>query len=132
MVKQVRVTTETGEVTKRRVHPSPSAPPSIWYDEQRDAEPTINVDTQAFDTNDGLVDGKYVFGYTVRDLTAQELSDKSASVYENFISKRDYLLQSTDFTQLGDSPKDSARWRPYRQALRDLPANTVDLSLIHI
>jgi hypothetical protein len=39
--------------------------------------------------------------------------------------ERDRRLSATDWTQLADVP-DGARWRPYRQALRDLPALTAD------
>lgn len=39
---------------------------------------------------------------------------------------RDSKLQSSDWTVLGDSPTPTAAWKVYRQALRDLPANTTD------
>ena len=44
-------------------------------------------------------------------------------------SERDNLLLSSDFTQLGDiglSESKKTEWINYRQALRDLPANTSD------
>ncbi|OZI36402.1 hypothetical protein CEG14_15500 [Bordetella genomosp. 1] len=38
-------------------------------------------------------------------------------------SRRDALLRDSDWTQLCDVPQEiQRRWRPYRQALRDLPA----------
>ena len=41
--------------------------------------------------------------------------------------KRDALLAGSDWTQIGDVTLDNAAaWRTYRQALRDLPANTAD------
>lgn len=39
---------------------------------------------------------------------------------------RDGLLKDSDWTQVPDAPVDHAAWAAYRQALRDLPANTVD------
>jgi hypothetical protein len=39
---------------------------------------------------------------------------------------RNNLLSSCDWTVLADSPTPTAAWKAYRQALRDLPANTVD------
>ena len=45
--------------------------------------------------------------------------------------ERGHLLRSCDWTVLSDSPlSDSkiAEWKTYRQALRDLPANTSDWS----
>lgn len=45
-------------------------------------------------------------------------------------SKRNTMLSNTDWTQGNDTPlSDAAKqaWRDYRQALRDLPANTTDV-----
>jgi hypothetical protein len=41
-------------------------------------------------------------------------------------SERNRLLATSDWTVLGDSPTPTAAWKAYRQALRDLPANTAD------
>lgn len=44
-------------------------------------------------------------------------------------TQRNSLLTSSDWTQSADSPLDNetkAKWVTYRQALRDLPANTSD------
>lgn len=44
-------------------------------------------------------------------------------------SMRDNLLTASDWTQSPDSPLTDSKkqeWATYRQALRDLPANTVD------
>jgi hypothetical protein len=35
--------------------------------------------------------------------------------------QRDFLLQSSDWTQVADAPVDKAAWATYRQALRDIP-----------
>lgn len=43
--------------------------------------------------------------------------------------QRDKLLKGCDWTVLPDSPVDVAAWSEYRQALRDLPANTTDPKL---
>ncbi len=39
---------------------------------------------------------------------------------------RNDLLAACDWTQAADAPVDRAAWAAYRQALRDLPANTAD------
>ena len=41
---------------------------------------------------------------------------------------RDHLLADSDFSVLEDAPVGTAKqaWKDYRQALRDLPANTPD------
>ena len=41
-------------------------------------------------------------------------------------AERSAKLSATDWTVLGDSPTPTAAWKTYRQALRDLPANTTD------
>ena len=44
-------------------------------------------------------------------------------------AERNRILTGTDWTQMPDSPLSDAKkaeWRTYRQALRDLPANTTD------
>lgn len=50
-------------------------------------------------------------------------------IWAKFRRQRDALLANTDWTQSPDSPltdDQKASWRTYRQALRDLPANTTD------
>ena len=41
-------------------------------------------------------------------------------------NNRDFLLLKCDWTQGSDAPVDADAWATYRQALRDLPANTAD------
>ena len=41
-------------------------------------------------------------------------------------SQRNRKLQLCDWTQVPDAPVDQAAWAAYRQALRDLPENTLD------
>jgi len=40
--------------------------------------------------------------------------------------QRNKLLSESDWTQLPDAQVNAAAWATYRQALRDLPANTAD------
>lgn len=56
-------------------------------------------------------------------------------LYANLRSTRDKLLLDSDWTQVGDLVSSGAmtsdkltEWKTYRQALRDLPANTSDPS----
>jgi len=66
----------------------------------------------------------------VVELTAEERQDRAetahSGAWENLRQTRDALLQGSDWTVLGDSPTPTAAWKTYRQALRDLPANTTD------
>jgi len=46
--------------------------------------------------------------------------------WADFKILRDGYLKESDWTQVPDAPVDQAAWATYRQALRDLPANTDD------
>ena len=64
-----------------------------------------------------------------REFTEQEKSDNDFpdEVYWNRLrNERTELLEKSDWTQVADAPVDAAAWATYRQALRDLPANTTD------
>ena len=54
--------------------------------------------------------------FTAPAVYVPTLAEQSSSVR----SKRTGLLKETDWTQLADSPADSATWAIYRQALRDI------------
>jgi tyrosyl-tRNA synthetase len=64
-------------------------------------------------------------------LTAEEIAQAEAagieSALENLREERDKLLAESDWTQNRDVIlSNDAEWAAYRQALRDLPANTTD------
>lgn len=65
-----------------------------------------------------------------RPMTAEEeaerLADATAGAWDMIRHKRNGLLAASDWTVLSDSPTSTAAWKTYRQALRDLPANTTD------
>lgn len=61
-----------------------------------------------------------------RELTADELAEMQSLAWRNLRTQRDGLLAESDWTVLSDSPTSTAAWKTYRQALRDLPANTTD------
>lgn len=56
--------------------------------------------------------------------TAQDAEIETAWI--SLRADRDRMLSASDWTQAPDAPVDRAAWAAYRQALRDLPANTVD------
>jgi hypothetical protein len=63
--------------------------------------------------------------HTIYDqLPAEQLPQEW--VWERLRNRRDQLLAQTDFRMIPDAPWDRAPWEAYRQALRDLPANTSD------
>lgn len=47
-------------------------------------------------------------------------------VWERLRLRRDALLAASDFRMVADAPWSQEAWRLYRQALRDLPVNTID------
>ena len=58
-----------------------------------------------------------------------DLSQTDETREDSLRATRDMLLTNCDWTVLPDSPLSStkiAEWKTYRQALRDLPANTSD------
>jgi len=70
---------------------------------------------------------------STRELTAEEIQEREAYerdvmpgvLLENLRQRRNQLLAETDYLALSDSTL-TDEMRSYRQALRDLPANTVD------
>ena len=62
--------------------------------------------------------------------TAEEIAEVQAagqiSLLQNLRSRRNQLLTETDYLGLPDLGGFSAEMTAYRQALRDLPANTTD------
>ena len=82
---------------------------------------SIGIYSQAETTFDNEIQRK-------KDLDDEYLNS-STFLWMKLRSERDNLLVSSDFTQLGDiglSESKKTEWVNYRQALRDLPANTSD------
>lgn len=53
-------------------------------------------------------------------------AEQIAQAWADLRTDRNAKLFSSDWTQAVDAPVDRAAWAAYRQALRDLPANTDD------
>lgn len=70
--------------------------------------------------------------FVVKDGKVQSIAQEHieeaqiASAWSMFRMTRDSYLAASDWTQVPDAPVDQAAWAVYRQALRDLPANTTD------
>lgn len=69
----------------------------------------------------------------VRPATEAELEQieideqqKVFDAWQKLRNQRNVVLAACDWTVLPDSPTSTAAWKVYRQALRDLPANTTD------
>ena len=94
-----------------------------------------------WDTDKGHIEKRDLSIVEITDITPfntaiakwTEANDAAAAAAapneQSFRAERDYLLESSDWTVLADSPLSStkqAEWKTYRQALRDLPASTTD------
>ena len=79
----------------------------------------IDDSTGAFDANGVQI----TLDQSLVDAAAAELVTENA--WSNLRTKRTQLLTETDYLALSDATL-SADMRTYRQALRDLPANTSD------
>lgn len=88
------------------------------------------------DNGFGYVEGDYdiatqmVVDGTVVDIPTETLeAELNETALSMLRANRNELLASCDWTQANDSPLSSAKrteWATYRQALRDLPSNTID------
>lgn len=68
-----------------------------------------------------IVDGQPVL------IGQEEIEQKAISkAWIELRNTRSGLLSESDWTQVPDAPVDQQAWAAYRQALRDLPANTED------
>lgn len=82
---------------------------------------------------EAAIEGEYsmktqmVVDGVVVDRPAAELeAERLEAAWNNLRAMRNRLLSSCDWTQVPDAPVDQAAWAAYRQALRDMPSNTVD------
>lgn len=83
----------------------------------KNAYPNISF---RFPLEQSSLDALNITDFTVGELpVSHDIIEVSAA--EEARSQRDQLLFESDYTQLSDSPVDSAAWATYRQALRDLP-----------
>lgn len=60
------------------------------------------------------------------EIEANQQAEAGALLWRELRIRRSQLLAQCDWTQVPDAPVDQAAWAAYRQALRDLPSNTVD------
>ena len=72
-----------------------------------------------------LIDGKWYTKYSVSDMTAEAKTALDASQAKSMRNQRDRLIAETDWTQGKDiADSVSAKYTTYRQALRDVPAQS--------
>lgn len=84
--------------------------------------------------NESYVEGGYtkdnekVVEGVITLISDEEIESRALAVaWQSFKTSRNLMLQSCDWTQVPDAPADKDAWASYRQALRDLPDNTLDV-----
>jgi len=60
----------------------------------------------------------------VEPLTAEELQARVDTQWQTIRIQRNQMLKDCDWTQLADSPVNKTAWAAYRQALRDITAQS--------
>lgn len=84
-------------------------------------------DNEAALVKEGDIAGKMVLGGVLTDIPEDQLvAETIKKAWRELRLSRRRLLSNSDWTQVPDTPVDSAAWAVYRQQLRDLPANTTD------
>lgn len=71
-----------------------------------------------------LIDGQWVLLWDVIQKTQQQLDEETEIEAEKVRASRNKKLLLSDWTQVDDAPVDKQIWAAYRQALRDVPAQS--------
>jgi len=133
---EIRIRETSAVVTDsefRAMHPNTGFP-QILVEEILDAfgaDPVFNG-PQAQPTRyqvayrDGVeqVDGKWYTKFAVADMGDEAKAALDEQQAASMRSERSRRLAESDWTQVEDSPVDKAAWAIYRQALRDVPAQS--------
>ena len=71
-----------------------------------------------------IADDRWTQVWTVRDMTTDEVTSRNAGQAASVRAERNDKLSASDWTQLEDAPVDKTAWATYRQALRNVPAQS--------
>lgn len=84
-------------------------------------QPTFDPHTECLEpTTPELVDSVWTAGWVVSSLAQARVQGIREGLTEDARAIRKQKLAASDWTQLADTPVDSADWAVYRQALRDI------------
>ena len=70
------------------------------------------------------LDGKWYTKYSVAEMDADAIATKDTEQAKAMREQRGEKLKNSDWTQVADAPVDKAVWATYRQALRDVTAQS--------
>lgn len=125
--------TNAGQVVSvgdfRALFPQTSFPPSGPSDEFLAQNNALKVNawrphdaaTQKLVACAPYIEGRSVYTVEVLPMTAADIAARKATQAASIRAQRNQLLRACDWTQLGDSPADTAKWRLYRKELREVP-----------
>jgi hypothetical protein len=100
---------------------------AVMPEPQEDEYTYVNIDTLDYELNVFEYEYELVNGEVVQ-LTPEVLVIPDSKLWEDFRIERNIILNRSDWTQVPDAPVDSSAWATYRQDLRDLPSNVVDIN----
>lgn len=67
-----------------------------------------------------LENNRWILKWSIIDKTATQIQEYDNNKASEARLERNFLLTSSDWTQLADAPVDKTAWATYRQALRDI------------
>ena len=70
------------------------------------------------------IDGKWYSKFSVADMDAEGIAATDSAQAAAVRAERNAKLSASDWTQVADAPVDQAAWATYRQALRDVTAQS--------
>ena len=70
------------------------------------------------------IEGQWFTKYSVADMDAEAIAATDANQAKNVRVQRTSLLKDSDWTQIADSTANKQAWATYRQALRDISAQS--------
>ena len=88
--------------------------------------PQANPTRYQFSFADGVeqIGGRWYTKWSVVDMDAEAIAAKDAEQAASMRKQRDEKLAECDWTQVDDAPVNKAAWATYRQALRDVTAQS--------
>ena len=117
----------------RRDHANVSFPQEISNDilADYDVYAVVSTEKPAVDHTKRVIEAAPVYAsgvwqqaWVVEDLTAEEVAAATEKQWAAVRKERNARLAACDWTQLSDAPVDASVWQPYRQALRDITAQS--------
>jgi len=117
----------------RQLNPNTSFPQQISANNLNDFDADVVLEgPQASPTRyqtayrDGVeeIDGKWYTKYSVTDMDDEAKTAKDAEQAKAVREDRTKRLSESDWTQVADAPVDKTVWATYRQALRDVTAQS--------